>query len=262
MVFMQLAMCILLFSGKSSLPVLYRFFVNSIIFTVTSIATGTLYYFIGGTIGSVDFSKVLLFGSIYAIAYTLVNNVLLKAYFKINSLTYSLRTKDALWDYVATMIMLPFSISLYFLHEIFDNKAILLVGIPFVFVLLVTRLYNTSNTLNDKLEFAGEIGHELADRLRFDEVIETFIEKLKDVIPYDQAYVIDLRSGNTLFPLMSSENEVISKDVKGIYLNQEKVKTTGWIPNLQEFFIIAKKLRALKNINLFPSCGKCYDNTD
>ena len=71
------------------------------------------------------------------LSYTLINNVLLKVYFYFNDRPYSLRSKGALWDYISTMIMFPFSISLYFLHEHLNNKSLLLVGIPFVLVLFV-----------------------------------------------------------------------------------------------------------------------------
>ena len=59
--------------------------------------------------------------------------------------------------------------------------------------------------MHDQLSSAAEIGHELADRLLFDEVIETFLVKLKDVVPYDNAYVVDLRSGINLIPLMGTD---------------------------------------------------------
>ena len=65
----------------------------------------------------------------------------------------------------------------------------------FILVLLIARMYNRSDNLNDKLSSAGIIRHELADRLGFEAVIRTFIEILKDVILYDNAYVLDLRDG-------------------------------------------------------------------
>ena len=84
-------------------------------------------------------------------------------------------------------------------------------------------MYKNSNNLNSQLSNAGEIGHELADHLRFDEVIETFLKKLKDVVPFDNGYVVDLRGGRIFYPLMGIESGVIKKQVNGI-LFRENIK--------------------------------------
>ena len=192
--FTQIAMFILLFSRKSDLPLMHRFFVNSMIFTLISLASGTLFHYAGGVIGSTDFLNICLFGLIYAISYTIINSVLMQVYLYFELGIYSLKEKFVVWDFASTMMLLPFSISLYFLNEHFGNNAILLIGIPFLLVLLIARMYNRSDNLNDKLSSAGIIGRELAERLGFEDVIRTFIEKLKDVVPYDNAYVLDLRN--------------------------------------------------------------------
>lgn len=244
MVFIQLAMFILLFSEKSSLPSFYKFLVNSSMFAVVSIVSGSIFHFAGGKIGTLDFSNIFIFGLLYAISFTILNNVLLKLYFYLNSRSYSLFTKEARWDYIATMIMLPFSIMLYFLQEHLGNKSILLVGIPFLIVMLVIRMYNNSNNLNDQLSYAGAIGHELADRLQFDEVIQLFIEKLENVVPYDNAYIIDIKGGEYLIPLMASENGSVRKIVENISLSTKNVMMLimmNSITILRKSIIIEKK---------------------
>lgn len=255
LVFIQVAMFIILFTEKSSLPLTHKFFVNSTIFTILSIVSGFVFHYAGGTIGSLNFSDVFLFGLLYAASYSLLNNILLKVYFLFNARIYSLRSKGALWDYISTLIMVPFSISLYFLHEHLDNKSLLLIGIPFIIVLVVLRMYNTSNTLNDQLSHAGEIGHELADRLLFDEVIETFLEKLKDVVPFGDAYVVDLRGGKKLIPLMGSESGVITKDVKGISFLAEKEPDDGLDKHFSQIYFNEKEVRSLKNIDFTHQVG-------
>ncbi|MBO0601336.1 GGDEF domain-containing protein [Sporosarcina sp. E16_3] len=245
--FTQIAMLILVFSTKSDLPLLHRFCVNSIIFTLISLASGTLFHFAGGVIGSTDFSNICLFGLIYAISYTTINCVLMQVYLYFELGIYSLKEKFVLWDFASTMILLPFSISLYFLYEHFGNNAILLIGIPFLLVLLIARMYNRSDNLNDKLSFAGIIGRELAERLGFEDVIRTFIEKLKDVVPYDNAYVLDLRNGEHLITLMASEYGVITKKVNGLSFKQKKTEDDGLDTDNPKIFATQKEARVLNN---------------
>src|SRR4029079_15196922 len=137
--FIQIAMFFILFTEKSTLPITHKFFVNSTVFAFTSLLSGTIYHALGGTIGSMDFSKVFYFGLIYAISYSLIDNLLLKVYFYFNSHIFSLTSKGALCDYASTIIMVPFVIALYFLNEHLSNKSLLLIGIPFVIVLFILR---------------------------------------------------------------------------------------------------------------------------
>src|SRR5690606_23406109 len=91
--------------------------------------------------------------------------------------------------------------------QLISGKAFLLIGVPFLLVLLVTSKYLKSDILNDLLSSAAVIGHHLADSLRVDDVLRTFVEKLKNVIPYDSAYIIDLRVGGNLIMLSCVEGE-------------------------------------------------------
>ena len=80
-IFIQIAMFFILFTEKSTLPITHKFFVNSTVFAFTSLLSGTIYHALGGTIGSMDFSKVFYFGLVYAISYSLINNLLFKGIF-------------------------------------------------------------------------------------------------------------------------------------------------------------------------------------
>lgn len=226
-IFIQLAMIVLLFSENSALPAKHKFLVNSTMFASISVVSGFVFHFAGGVIGSLDFSKLFIYGFLYAIIYSVSNNFLLKLYFLFNSRTYSLHSEGALWDYIATIIMVPFSISLYFLFEYLGGKSLIIIGGPFLLVLAVLRMYNTSNTLNDQLSSAKEIGHELVDMLLYDQVIETFLEKLKAVVPFRNAYVIDLEEGKKLLPLMGFEKDAITKQVEEISFLADKNSADG-----------------------------------
>jgi diguanylate cyclase (GGDEF)-like protein len=252
-IFTQIAMVLLLITRKSDLPIAYRFFVNSLIFTPVSLLSGALFHSAGGLIGSVDFMNICIFGLLYAIGYSILNSTFMQMYLYFEVGILSIKEKYIVWDFVTTLVLLPFSISLYFLSDFLGNKAILLIGVPLLIVLLVARMYNRSNNLKDKLSSASIIGHDLADRLGFEDVIRTFITKLKDVVPYDNAYVIDLRSGEHLFPLMASENGTITKNIKGLSFDLKKVANDGLNMDEQKIFSTKKEAAALKNFEFTNS---------
>lgn len=160
-----------------------------------------------------DFSSLILSGAIYAITYMVMNSLILKLFLVIMSRKYAIWSKVTAWDYSITMLVFPFSISLYYLNTYFGNTSILLCGTPFLVILYVIRIYHQSDKLNDKLSSATVIGRELSDRLGFEDVIRTFIVNLRNVVSYDYAYVLDLQAGTHLVMLMGSENNVVSKNV-------------------------------------------------
>lgn len=249
----QIAMFILLFSRKSDIPLTHRFFVNSMTFTVISLASGALFHFAGGVIGETDFLRICLFGLLYATSYTVINSVLMQLYLYIELGLDSLKEKFIAWEIVSTMMLLPLSIALYILKEHFGNNTIILMGIPFLLVLMIAKSYNQSNNMNDKLSSAGIIGHELADRLGFEDVVRTFIGKLKDVVPYDNAYVLDLRSGEYLITLMGSENSVITKSVSDLSFRPEKSVSDGLDINKSKIFSSQQEISTLRNFKFMKS---------
>ncbi len=60
-IFIQVAMLFILFAEKSTLPITHKFFVNSTIFAITSLISGSIFHALGGTIGSLFFCECLLF---------------------------------------------------------------------------------------------------------------------------------------------------------------------------------------------------------
>lgn len=247
-VFVQLAMFTSLFTDKSALPLTHKFFVNSTIFGVISIGSGFVFHYAGGVIGSLDFTHILFYGLLYIFTYAVLNNLLLKIYFHFNGRVFSLLSKSAIWDYISALLLLTFGIALYFLHENLGNKSILLVGIPFLIVLLVLRMYKNSNNLNEQLSQAGKIGHELAERLLFDEVIQNFLEMMRDVVPYEYAYVVDYRGGGKLIPLMASESGMVTKYIDSISFPENLQLNDGLDFDYSRIFFNKKEVRSLKNI--------------
>jgi len=247
LLFTQIAMFLLLFTRKSDLPPVYRFLVNSLIFTPISLLSATIFHYAGGVTGSLDFMSICFFGLLYAISYSVLNSVVMQVYLAFETGTFSIKEKYIAWDFVSTMFLLPFSIALYFLSEYFGNNAVLLIGVPFILVLFIAKKYNQSDNLNVKLSSASVIGHELADQLGFEDVMRTFISKLKDVVPYESAYVLDLRAGKQLVTLMGSENGLISKNINDLVFKPEKSSDDGLEMDNSRIYSSKKEAVVLKH---------------
>src|SRR5690606_21727435 len=93
------------------------------------------------------------------------------------------------WDYISTILLLPFAITFCLLMQRIGSTAFLLIGVPFLIVSLASSKYMKSNQLYEVLSSSTVIGHQLADSLRVEDVLLTFIDKIKGVIPYDSAYI-------------------------------------------------------------------------
>ncbi|WP_438311202.1 sensor domain-containing diguanylate cyclase [Sporosarcina sp. FA9] len=246
--FIQLATLILLFSRGTITPIFERFFFNSIMFIFTSFGSAIVFHFLGGSIGMTDFSKLFIVGIVYVCVNTLLNNLILKAFFYLKGMGYSLLSKGAIWDYIVTVVIFPLSLALYFLYLNIHNKSIILIGIPLIVILYVIRIYTTSNKLSKQLSHAAIIGHELANHLRFDEVLETFLEKLQDVVPYENGFIVDLRKGGRLNTIKSIESGVVNSKNNSIVFHSTLIEVDGLKTDEILIYDNVKAMKALRNI--------------
>lgn len=201
MVFMQIGMFVLLFSDKSSTPKVLRFASNSNVFLLVSLSSGLIYYGLGGALMEQSLGKLVLLGFIYASSYSIINNLLLYLNFKYVRHKMTGFLDSVYKDYFITIVLLQFAIALSFLTETLQNKAFLLVGMPCILLLLIAKKYVRAEGLNEVLTSSSEIGHQLAGNLHVSDVLDTFVAKLKSVLPYDNAYIVDLRGGEKLVML-------------------------------------------------------------
>ena len=65
-------------------------------------------------------------------------------------------------DYAMILVVLPLSLTFYYLLQFVGAGAFFLIGIPFFFISLIVRLYNNSEKINSNLQQAGDIGHGLS----------------------------------------------------------------------------------------------------
>jgi diguanylate cyclase (GGDEF)-like protein len=72
------------------------------------------------------------------------------------------------------------------------------VAVPFASLSIIFKLYYSSEKINEYLQKAAEIGHQMAERLEVDGVIDLFIQKLSEMLPVDYAYIFDVVSEDEL----------------------------------------------------------------
>ncbi|MDN4607145.1 sensor domain-containing diguanylate cyclase [Sporosarcina highlanderae] len=253
MVFMQIGMFILLFTLKSPTPKPFRFASNSIVFSVVSLVSGYVFYAFGGSLQSMTLVNFFIAGFIYASVYSLVNSLLLFVLLKMLKQNSSDKKKVVLWDFVTTILLLPFAIIFTLLFQQIGGKAFLLIGVPFLLVLLVTSNFLKSDRLSDLLSSAAVIGHHLAESLRVDDVLHTFVEKIKNVIPYESAYIIDLRVGGNLIMLSCVEGETHRVNASNLVLPSKNPEDDGLDVETTKMYLTKKSLSALNGFTFAPS---------
>ncbi|AOV07594.1 sensor domain-containing diguanylate cyclase [Sporosarcina ureilytica] len=192
-ILMQVSILGMLFYSKNQTHRKIDFFVNSLLFFILSIAAAAAFHLAGGVVGSLEFWPMIIAVSVYQIVHRLLYDF---AKFNINRVkgrgTYF--TKDLLLESATVIIILPFALMLYFLVEYIGFGAFLLLGIPFFFIVITLRLYNNTEKVNDDLQLAGSIGHELSNHLSEESVINQFIKKVSEMFKADFTYLFDHKS--------------------------------------------------------------------
>lgn len=212
----QLTMLILLFRTRSASPRTERFPFNSLMFFVLSAFTGLVFFWAGGEIGSMEFSHIVTYGLLYQLVYLIANHLYLYVDDVLMKTSKSFITLDTIWDFLITLLVFPYAITLYMLETSIGIYAPMLLGLPFMVMTVVLRLYNSSEKINIDLKKAGNIGHQLADRLTQNEVIDQFVEHVSTMFKTDYAYVIDFRDSQLLVLRMFEDGKFVEMDMPAI----------------------------------------------
>lgn len=192
---MQFSILAMLFVFKTTSSKINIFFFNSTILFILSIISATVFTVVGGKIGSLEFWPIILAVFCYQIVHILLNDVTLKVYSAYINHTSPYISKDSLVNYASVLVILPFSLTLYYLLNFIGVGAFLLLGIPFFAITFVLRLYNNSEKINVDLQRAGDIGHGLTHNLTEDKVIDQFVEKVSEMFNAEYAYLFDHQDG-------------------------------------------------------------------
>ncbi|WLR56177.1 sensor domain-containing diguanylate cyclase [Mesobacillus subterraneus] len=201
MVLMQVSVLILLIRIRVPKADVHKFPLNSLMFFFVSLFSGMLFYALGGTHGEQLSSDpyYLFLGAVYGISNFGINTFILVS---IQALLFKLEGpyfgKDFIWETVTTLITFPIGFVLYELSKDMGPIALLFVGIPFASLSIILGLYYSSDKVNQFLQSAAEIGHQLAERLKSDDVLDLFVQKLIEMLPVDYAYILDVEEDREL----------------------------------------------------------------
>lgn len=273
MVITQIAVVALLIKLRVPKEQFFRLPLNSTMFFVVSFVSGAAYYLFGGQPSPhlASDTKSLWLAVLYAALNYFFNQVIVSfnLYF-IYKQKEAYFGKDLFVETVTTFITFPVGIVLYILYKQVGLMAILFVGVPFVSLSLIFQLYYSSQRINEYLQKAGEIGHQLAERLQVDDVINLFIQKLGEMLPVDYAYIFEvvgdelklnrsIEAGNgtcmDMPPLKKGEGicGMVWDTQKSEIYSSKKVwrhKTKGYLPIDSEAIICVPIIRNKKVIGI------------
>jgi len=205
---MQIAVIPLAFQLKITFSDFYRVFFNSFMFFMVSVISGLSVILMGFEVGTSDVSDIILFGLIYQVINMFVNHVILYTFLQLTKQeNEGFFGQDTMWDYAGLVVTFPFGIMLYLLTVHVGPIAFVLLGIPFFMITFLVRLYSNSERVNEDLNQASEIGHELADHLSGHAIVDLFLTRITKMLPVDFAYIIDIKDGELQFLKAVENNE-------------------------------------------------------
>ncbi|WHY03640.1 sensor domain-containing diguanylate cyclase [Neobacillus sp. DY30] len=201
MVFAQAAVILLLLKLRIRKEQYFRIPLNLIMFFLVSLVSGVVYYSLGGKTGPslINDTNAIWLAAIYALVNYFLNQVIISFYlFFIYKRKESYFGKDFIVETITTFITLPLGFVLYMSYNQLGLLALLIVAVPFASLSIIFKLYYSSQKINEYLQKAAEIGHQMAERLEVDGVIDLFIQKLSEMLPVDYAYIFDVISEDEL----------------------------------------------------------------
>ncbi|WNS74474.1 sensor domain-containing diguanylate cyclase [Bacillus sp. DTU_2020_1000418_1_SI_GHA_SEK_038] len=235
LIILQLTIIVLFIRVKLPKEQFFRIPLNSLMFMFVSFLSGATYYMLGGSPGArladIDHSFWLI--PIYPILYYVFNHFFI---WIINLVLYNGKREtfgiDFIWETITTIITFPMGFVLFILYKELGLVALIFVGIPFASLSVILNLYYSSRKINKLLQSATEIGHQLAERLNVDEVLDLFIQKLTEMLPVDYAYILDIIDNEELQIIRQVEKGVIkcskmeplrkSEGISGLVWQQKK----------------------------------------
>lgn len=201
MIFAQAAVVLLLLRLRVPKEQYFRIPLNLIMFFLVSLVSGVVYYSIGGQTGPtlINDPYAIWLAAIYAVVNYFLNQVIISFYlYFIYKSKESYFGKDFIVETITTFITLPLGFVLYMFYNQQGLLALLIVAVPFASLSIIFKLYYSSQKINEYLQKAAEIGHQMAERLEVDGVIDLFIQKLSEMLPVDYAYIFDVISEDEL----------------------------------------------------------------
>lgn len=251
MVFAQIAVCVLMLKLRVTKESSYRYPVNFIMFFLVSLGSGAIYYALGGETGGnlIHDSHSLWLAGLYLVLSYALNSILLYLCLKIIlKRSVSFFGKALFWETVTTLITFPLGFIMYVLYNQIGFLGLLFVGIPFASLSIILNLYYSSEKVNEYLQKATEIGHQLAEHLLVEDVANLFIQKLGEMLPVDYAYILNVIENKELQVIRRIENgKILSNDLPPFRKN-EALSGSVWEKGKIAFYKIKEEWRALSDL--------------
>jgi len=234
---MQLVLIPLLIRSKMTFKTLHRYALNSAMFLIISLSAGLIYYSLDVSVAEDTLLVITLAAALYILIHIMFNHIYLYTFNMLMKNRYPFFSYDTMLDYIATMLSMPYGLALYYLLNEVGFAGALYLGIPFLAISLVLRLYNNSERVNEDLVRAGKIGHQLAARLQVNEVLDVFTNKLTELMPVDYAYILDVDTkGNQLFLLRRYGNGKIESNNLAPIRKGEGISGKVWETEISKLY--------------------------
>jgi diguanylate cyclase (GGDEF)-like protein len=201
MVFAQAAVILLLLRLQIQKEQFFRIPLNLVMFFLVSLVSGVVYYSLGGQTGPslINDPNSIWLAAVYAAVNYLLNQVIISFYlYFIYKSKESYFGKDFMVETITTFLTLPLGFVLYMFYNQQGLLALLIVAVPFASLSIIFILYYSTEKINEYLQKAAEIGHQMAERLEVNGVIDLFIQKLSEMLPVDYAYILEVVNDDEL----------------------------------------------------------------
>lgn len=232
MVMAQIALIVLFTRVRLPREQFFRLPLNSIMFFCVSLFSGLIYYSLGGTTGGNLSAGKLSFWliAIYPVLYYFFNHLIIII---LNIVFYNNKKqhfgKDFVWETVTTLITFPIGFVLYILYKEVGLLAILFVSIPFASLSIILNLYYMSGKINANLQKATEIGHQLAERLNVENVLDLFIKRISEMLTVDFAFILDVVDNKELRLIRRVERGIVKSNEMWPLKKNEGISGNVWV---------------------------------
>ncbi|WP_018921623.1 sensor domain-containing diguanylate cyclase [Salsuginibacillus kocurii] len=175
----------------------YRYLVNSVMFLCTSTSAAAMYWIAGGSLTPVmegSLSLQLIPVLIYFSTYTIFNHSFIYVFrnFVLHRPVPYL-TKDFYWELTLSGLKVPFGLILVFLFNEVGTVALFYVGLPFLTLALMLKLYYQADETSIYLEKVNMIGYELSTSLYETQIVQLFSKKIRELFPVDILQIYDVK---------------------------------------------------------------------
>ncbi len=241
MVFAQVAVIVLLLRLRVyQKDQLFRYPLNLNMFFIVSFISGITYYVLGGEMAPelIGNYRSIWLAALYALSNYVINQIIVSIHLHF---IYKERYfgKDFFVETINTVITFPIGIVLYILYNQVGLLSLVFIGVPVISLSIVFNLYYSSQKVNEYLQKAAEIGHQMAERLNVDDVITIFIQKICEMLPVDYAYILEVKDDKLKLLRQMEMGDATSNEIR-VLQKYEGISGLVW-SNRKAFLFSTRK---------------------